>query len=105
MIEAYAAAHSITGNARWAGAAEQVFRWFLGHNDLYAPLYDPQTGACCDGLGAEGPNLNQGAESTLAWLLSLADMHRLREASGDRSPQRLEVVPTSAYDLTTGAPE
>lgn len=105
MIEAYCAAHSVTGAARWAGAAEQVFRWFLGHNDLNAPLYDPQTGACCDGLGAEGPNLNQGAESTLAWLLSLADMHRLRAAFGDRAPHKLEVVGAEERDLSAGAPE
>ena len=78
MIEAYVAAYAATGEDRWLDLAEQVFRWFLGENDLGAPLWDPKTGACYDGLGPEGPNLNQGAESTLAWLLSLADMHSLR---------------------------
>jgi glycosyltransferase involved in cell wall biosynthesis len=80
MIEAYVAAYAATGETRWAELADRVFQWFLGRNDLSAPLWDPKTGACYDGLGPEGPNLNQGAESTLAWLLSLSDMHRLRAA-------------------------
>ncbi len=105
MIEAYAAAYAVTGAGRWAEAADQVFEWFLGHNDLNAPLHDPVTGACCDGLGAEGPNLNQGAESTLAWLLSLADMHALRAACRERSPQRLEAVRDRPRSLTAGVTE
>jgi hypothetical protein len=80
MIEAYVAAHTITGETRWADLAYQVFQWYLGQNDLNVPLYDLQTGACYDGLGPEGPDLNQGAESTLVWLLALTDMHRLRAA-------------------------
>jgi glycosyltransferase involved in cell wall biosynthesis len=80
MIEAYVAAYAASGETRWADLAYGVFQWFLGRNDLSAPLWDPKTGACYDGLGPEGPNLNQGAESTLAWLLALSDMHRLRAA-------------------------
>jgi len=92
MIEAYVAAHAATGETRWADLAEQVFQWFLGHNDLAAPLWDPDTGACHDGLGPEGANLNQGAESTLAWLLSLADMHKLRAVRAGRSRMPLEAL-------------
>ena len=80
MIEAYVAAHTVTGDTRWADLAYQVFQWYLGQNDLNVPLYDLKTGACYDGLGPEGPDLNQGAESTLVWLLALTDMHRLRAA-------------------------
>ena len=80
MIEAYGAAYAATGETRWADLADHVFRWFLGENDLAAPLWDAKTGACYDGLGPEGPDLNQGAESTLVWLLALTDMHRLRAA-------------------------
>ena len=40
-------------------------------NDLRVPLYDFRTGACYDGLTPRGPNLNQGAESTLCCLLAL----------------------------------
>ncbi|VAW27668.1 Glycosyltransferase, partial [hydrothermal vent metagenome] len=46
------------------------YMWFLGENDLRLPLYDYETKGCCDGLEKEGVNRNQGAESTLAYLLS-----------------------------------
>jgi hypothetical protein len=76
-----------------------VLQWYLGQNDLVAPLWDTNTGACYDGLGPEGPNLNQGAESTLAWLLSLADMHKLRAARAGRSPAPLEALGGKNRDL------
>ena len=44
--------------------------WFLGKNDLGVPLYDAETKGCCDGLEPDGVNRNQGAESTLAYLIS-----------------------------------
>jgi glycosyltransferase involved in cell wall biosynthesis len=46
------------------------YRWFLGENSLRAPLYDHETKGCCDGLLPTGINRNQGAESTLAYLIS-----------------------------------
>jgi hypothetical protein len=46
------------------------YQWFLGANDLGLSLYDPSTGGCADGLHSEGINLNQGAESTLAYWIS-----------------------------------
>lgn len=48
----------------------QSFMWFLGENDLRVPLYDYETGGCCDGLEKDGVNRNQGAESSLAYLIS-----------------------------------
>ena len=54
--------------------AQRAFDWFLGWNDLGLELYCPQTGGCRDGLHAGRSNENQGAESTLAFLLSLAEM-------------------------------
>ena len=83
-LEAYATvsacleAHRLTGDARWQNEAQVAFDWFLGRNDLRQPLYDPDTGGCRDGLHPDRVNLNQGAESTLAFLLSLAEM-RLAE--------------------------
>ena len=53
--------------------------WFLGHNDLGAQLYNYQTGGCKDGLHSQGTNSNEGAESTLAWLISLFTMYKLFE--------------------------
>jgi hypothetical protein len=48
----------------------QSYLWFLGANDLNLSLYDSVTGGCADGLEPEGINLNQGAESTLAYWIS-----------------------------------
>ena len=52
----------------------QCFTWFLGENDLRIPLYDHETNGCCDGLESFGVNRNQGAESTLAYLISNMSM-------------------------------
>ena len=51
-----------------------AFDWFLGSNDLGQPLYDASTGGCRDGLHPDRVNQNQGAEATLAFLLSLVEM-------------------------------
>ena len=66
---------------KWIEEARRCFDWFLGRNDLNVPLYDYRTAGCRDGLTADGANLNQGAESTLAWLLSLLNLHSLSEAT------------------------
>jgi glycosyltransferase involved in cell wall biosynthesis len=77
MIEACTEAYRITGERKWTEEARRCFDWFLGRNDLNVPLYDYRTGGCCDGLIADGANQNQGAKSTLAWLLSLLSLHSL----------------------------
>jgi glycosyltransferase involved in cell wall biosynthesis len=46
------------------------YLWFLGENELRISLYDYETSGCCDGLERAGVNRNQGAESTLAYLIS-----------------------------------
>ena len=70
-LEAYRA----TSSAWWYEQAQRAFDWFLGWNDLGLELYSPETGGCRDGLHVDRVNGNQGAESTLAFLLSLAEMH------------------------------
>jgi len=77
MIEACIEAFNITRDKTWIDNAVMCFNWFLGHNDLNMPLYDPKTGGCRDGLMADGINQNEGAESTLAWLLSLMTLQKL----------------------------
>jgi len=77
MIEACVEAYGITRDEKWIVEARRCFDWFLGRNDLNVPLYDYRTGGCCDGLTADGANQNQGAESTLAWLLSLLNVYFL----------------------------
>jgi glycosyltransferase involved in cell wall biosynthesis len=70
MVDACIEAYNITGERRWVERAVNCFNWFLGQNDLNMVLYDPKTGGCRDGLMADGVNQNEGAESTLACLLS-----------------------------------
>jgi hypothetical protein len=77
MVEACVEAFNITREKAWFDNAVMCFNWFLGHNDLNLPLYDPITGGCRDGLMADGINQNEGAESSLAWLLSLITLQRL----------------------------
>ena len=77
MVEACVEAFNITRDHTWFENAVMCFNWFLGHNDLNMPLYDPKTGGCRDGLMADGINQNQGAESSLAWLLSLMTLQKL----------------------------
>ena len=77
MIEASIEAFNVTRDRKWIDTARICFNWFLGQNDLNVPLYDSKTGGCRDGLMADGVNQNEGAESTLAWLLSLIAMHKL----------------------------
>jgi glycosyltransferase involved in cell wall biosynthesis len=67
----------VTGDDRWTHEMWRAFRWFLGENHLRASLYDPATGGCRDGLHSDRPNENQGAESTLSFLLALTDMGAL----------------------------
>jgi len=63
-----------TGDHRWAEHARRAFTWFLGQNQLQQALYDPLSGGCRDALHADRVNENEGAESTLSFLLSLMDM-------------------------------
>ncbi len=77
MIEACVEAFNVTRAKTWIDSAVMCFNWFLGHNDLNMPLYDPKTGGCRDGLMADGINQNEGAESSLAWLLSLMTLQKL----------------------------
>jgi glycosyltransferase involved in cell wall biosynthesis len=74
-IEAYKA----TNDSFWVGEARRAFEWFLGRNHLGLPLYDAATGGCRDGLHMDRVSQNQGAESTIAFLLALAEMQALQD--------------------------
>jgi hypothetical protein len=67
-------AYGASGDARWMAQGARAFDWFLGQNALQQWLYDPSTGGCRDGLHADRVNRNQGAESTLSFLLALCEM-------------------------------
>lgn len=77
MVAAYLDAGRATGESRWNEQARQTFDWFLGQNHLRQWLYDASRGGCRDGLHGERANENQGAESTLAFLIALVDMRAL----------------------------
>jgi hypothetical protein len=76
-ISACLEAYRSTDDPYWHEQARIAFEWFLGRNDLGLSLYDPKTGGCCDGLHTDRVNQNQGAESTLAYLIALSEMQLL----------------------------
>lgn len=75
LINACLDVYIITGDEKWFEESERCLSWFLGQNDLQLPVCDYKTGGCNDGLESQGVNCNQGAESTLAWIISLINMH------------------------------
>jgi glycosyltransferase involved in cell wall biosynthesis len=81
-VSACLQAYRATGKSRWRKEAWSAFNWFLGDNDLQIALYDPATGGCRDGLHPDRANENQGAESTLSFLMALLEMRQLDEDDG-----------------------
>jgi len=79
-VSAFLQAYRATGKGRWRKEAWTAFNWFLGDNDLQIALYDPATGGCRDGLHPDRANENQGAESTLSFLMALLEMRKLEES-------------------------
>jgi glycosyltransferase involved in cell wall biosynthesis len=83
MISACLEAYRITQDGFWKDESWRIFEWFLGRNDLGAFIYDPETGGCKDGLQHDRLNQNQGAESTIAFLLSLIEISISQTIIGD----------------------
>jgi len=81
-VSACLQAYRATGEERWREEAWCAFNWFLGDNDLQIALYDSATGGCRDGLHPDRANENQGAESTLSFLMALLEMRELDENAG-----------------------
>lgn len=71
LADACDRAQSVTGDDSWRDGVDLAIGWFTGNNDVGAVMWDPETGGGYDGLMATGPNLNQGAESTLALISTL----------------------------------
>jgi hypothetical protein len=82
VVSACLQAYRATGKGRWRKEAWTALNWFLGDNDLQIALYDPATGGCRDGLHPDRANENQGAESTLSFLMALLEMRQLDENDG-----------------------
>lgn len=70
MVLLFEQAYQVTKDASYIELMFTTFMWFLGENELHIPLYDHETHGCCDGLQYNGINRNQGAESTLAYLIA-----------------------------------
>jgi glycosyltransferase involved in cell wall biosynthesis len=79
-VSACLQANRATGQSKWRKEAWLAFNWFLGDNDLQIALYDPTTGGCRDGLHPDRVNENQGAESTLSFLMALLEMRKSEES-------------------------
>ena len=78
LLRACGTAFAITGKSRFRRGMESAFAWFLGANDVGVCVVDARRGSCCDGLTPSGVNLNEGAESTLMWLIAVETMRELR---------------------------
>jgi glycosyltransferase involved in cell wall biosynthesis len=70
MVLMYHQAFLVTKDKEYLNKLYTSFLWFLGENDLRLSLYDFETKGCCDGFESYGVNRNQGAESSLAYLIS-----------------------------------
>lgn len=70
MVLMYHQAFALTGDRDFLQKLFTSFMWFLGENDMRMSLYDFETKGCCDGFENYGVNRNQGAESSLAYLIS-----------------------------------
>jgi glycosyltransferase involved in cell wall biosynthesis len=82
IISACLEAHALTHDEYWKRASRRCFEWFLGRNDLGESLYDSSTGGCRDALHQDRVSQNQGAESSLAFYLSLAEMTQAEAVPG-----------------------
>jgi glycosyltransferase involved in cell wall biosynthesis len=104
MIEACIEAHNITREQKWLDAMNRCFNWFIGQNSLKVSLYNFSTGGCRDGLRPNGTNQNQGAESTLAWLLSLLNIYFYSIAESSEYPieSRKGEVESSVSEIPVG---
>jgi hypothetical protein len=71
---AFRCAYKVTADRHYLRRMHEAFAWFLGSNRLGVPLYDFATGGCHDGIGVSHVNRNQGAESTVCFLMALLEM-------------------------------
>lgn len=89
-VSACLEASRVDPDGEWSTRARWAFNWFLGGNHLQHWLFDASTGGCRDGLHADRPNLNQGAEATLSFLLALQELRT--ELTAGAAPRALHLV-------------
>ena len=93
LILATRAAFEATADRRYRTAMERAYGWFLGDNDGEIAVADPRRGAGFDGLTPSGVNVNQGAESTLMWLMALEHVRSARASDPVASSARATATP------------
>ncbi len=93
LADACHRAHLVTGDDEWRRGVDLAIGWFAGDNDLGAVMWDPDTHGGYDGLTPTGPNLNQGAESTLALISTL--QYAQRAQMGERTPRLTSMGPST----------
>ncbi|MDQ8181988.1 glycosyltransferase family 4 protein [Pelagicoccus sp. SDUM812005] len=98
-VQACVDAYRTTGDDFWRREARTAFDWFLGQNDSGQSLYHPKSGGCFDGLMIDRVNQNRGAESTLAYLISLVELRGLENELGAFD----EVASTAGADVKQSA--
>jgi hypothetical protein len=81
MADACVRALDITGERTWLDGRDMAVQWFLGSNDVGSVMFDLSTGGGYDGLTVNGVNLNQGAESTIAFLTTMQHARQLASAA------------------------
>ncbi|MDB4292734.1 glycosyltransferase family 4 protein [Maribacter sp.] len=99
MVMLFSKAFAVTKETSYREKMHKAFSWFLGDNDLHIPLYDDESKGCCDGLGLHSINRNQGAESTISYLLSYLTIWQTEMEStdlnnffGDTSNNRDQII-------------
>ncbi len=91
-ISACLEVYRLTEEHQWLEEAQRVFRWFMGQNDLRIPVYDPATGGCRDGLHPDRINENQGAESTLSFLMALLELQETKVTNAQERHFEMSVI-------------
>jgi hypothetical protein len=96
LLLASEAAFTATRRTRYRDAMERAYGWFLGRNDLGLRVVDPIRGAGRDGLTPHGVDANEGAESTLMWLMAVEHIRAIRPARVPKPPQRDAAAPAAS---------
>jgi hypothetical protein len=78
MVQAATTAFRVTRKEEYRKIAHIAFQWFLGKNSQTLEVYNPKTGGCYDGITSQGVNLNQGAESTICYLLARLELENIK---------------------------
>jgi glycosyltransferase involved in cell wall biosynthesis len=100
MVMMYHKAFQVTKSNTYHQKMLTAFSWFMGNNDLMIPLYDDESKGCCDGLEHHSVNRNQGAESTISYLLSYLSVWAAEVEMEATKPQ---IVKQPTFKLSTAS--